>query len=157
MLLLIKTHTDVLIEQTETKPQETLEFILKKQRYAFAFSHPKNLSEEGKSLLAVTSSEATNCVLIITDENNSFSLTTPGHWNSEDGEEAINKLKNLLEFRSESDIDLHVKEVEKRSTRTEIETSGYNLENFDHLMSEILPELRRVNKKISEIWSIGWN
>ena len=34
-LLLIKKHTDMLIEQTRTKPQETLEFKMNKQRQIF--------------------------------------------------------------------------------------------------------------------------
>ena len=72
LLLLIKKHTDTLIEQTKTKPQETLELKLKKQMETFSFSTPLNLVEEGKSLLAATSFEATNSVFNITDENNSF-------------------------------------------------------------------------------------
>ena len=35
MLLLIKKHTDTLIEQTKTKPQETLEFKMNKQTQIF--------------------------------------------------------------------------------------------------------------------------
>ena len=31
LLFLIKKHTDTLIEQTKTKPQETLEFRMSKQ------------------------------------------------------------------------------------------------------------------------------
>ena len=103
-----------MIEQTKSKPQETLELKMNKQLQTFSFNPPINLSEEGKWLLAVTSLEATNSVSNITDENNSFSLSTPGYWNSEDGEELINKLNNLLELRSENVIELHVKEVEKR-------------------------------------------
>ena len=33
--LLIKKHTDTLIEQTKTRPQETLEFKMNKQRQIF--------------------------------------------------------------------------------------------------------------------------
>ena len=43
----------------------------------FAFSPPRNLSEEGKWLSAVTSFEATNSVVNVSVENNSFSLSTP--------------------------------------------------------------------------------
>ena len=32
---------------------------------------------------------ATNCVFNITDENNSFSISTPGHWSPEIGEELL--------------------------------------------------------------------
>ena len=79
LLLLIKKHTDTLIEQTKTKPQETLEFKMNKQIETFSFSPPINLVEEGKWLLAVTSFEVTNSVFNITDENNSFAITIPGH------------------------------------------------------------------------------
>ena len=43
MLLLIKKHTDTLIEQTRTKPQETLEFKMDKQIQTFSFNPPINL------------------------------------------------------------------------------------------------------------------
>ena len=55
LLLLIKKHTDTLIEQTKTKAQVTLELVLNKQTKAFSFNPPINLSEESKWLLAVTS------------------------------------------------------------------------------------------------------
>ena len=38
----------------------------------FSFNPPLNVYEEGKWLLTVTSFEATNCVFMITIENNSF-------------------------------------------------------------------------------------
>ena len=38
LLLLIKKHTDTLIEQTRTKPQETLEFKMDKQMQIFRLS-----------------------------------------------------------------------------------------------------------------------
>ena len=65
MLLLIKKQTDTLIKQTKTKPQGTLEFKMNKQMEIFNFSPPKNLSEEGKCLLAVTSFSATTSLLNI--------------------------------------------------------------------------------------------
>ena len=46
LLLLIQKHTDTLIEQTKTKPQETLEFKLNKQMDTFSFFIPINLPEE---------------------------------------------------------------------------------------------------------------
>ena len=59
LLLLIKKHTDTLIQQTKTKPQETLEFKMNKQTQTFSFSPPINLVEEDKWLLAVSSFECT--------------------------------------------------------------------------------------------------
>ena len=60
LLLLIKKHTDTLIEQTKTKPHGTLEFKMSKQLQKLSFNPPKNLVEEGIWLLGVTSFKATN-------------------------------------------------------------------------------------------------
>ena len=62
LLFLIKKHTDTFIEQTRTKPQETLEFKMNKQRQTFSFNPPINLIEEDKWLLAVSLIECTNSV-----------------------------------------------------------------------------------------------
>ena len=80
LLLLFKKHTDTLIEQTKTKPQETLELKMNKQMQAFSLNSPISLVEEKKWLLAVNSFECTNSVFNITDENNSFSIIIPGHY-----------------------------------------------------------------------------
>ena len=55
----------------------------------FSFSPSIHLAEEDKWLLAVTSFEATDSVFNLTDKNNSFSITIPSYWNSEDGEELL--------------------------------------------------------------------
>ena len=109
LLFLNEKHTYTFIEQTKTKPQKTPEFHSKKQMVSFSFNPPINLAEESKWLLAVTSFEATNSVFNITDENKSFLITTPGHWNSKDGEEFNNKLIIILDLRSENDIELQIK------------------------------------------------
>ena len=79
LLLLLKKHTDMLIEETKTRPQETPKFNMNKQIQVFSFSPPINLSEEGKWFLAVTSFETTNSVFNITEKNNSFSISIPGY------------------------------------------------------------------------------
>ena len=100
LLLSIKKHTDTLIEQTKTKPQETLEFKMNKQMQSFSFSPPLNLLKEGKCLLAVSSFECTNSVFNITNENNSFSIIIPGHYQTESAEKTIDELNKMLELRS---------------------------------------------------------
>ena len=45
LLLLDKKHTDTLIEQTKTRPQETLEFKMNKQMQTLSFNPPINLVE----------------------------------------------------------------------------------------------------------------
>ena len=77
LLLLIKKHTDTLIEQTKTRPQVTLEFKMKKQMQTFSYKPPLNLFEEDEWLLGMTFFEGTNSVFNETNENNSFSASTP--------------------------------------------------------------------------------
>ena len=89
-LFLIKKYTETLITQTRTRPQETLEYKVKKQMQTFSFNPPINFTEEGKWVIAVISFEATNSVFNITDENNSFSILTPSHWSPKDIGELIN-------------------------------------------------------------------
>ena len=89
LLLLLKKHTDTLIERTKTRPREIFEFKMNKQMQTFSFSPPINLVEEGKWLMEVVSFESTNSVFNITIENNSCSIFIPGHWET-------NLLKILL-------------------------------------------------------------
>ena len=141
LLLLIKKHTDTLIEQTKTKPQETLEFKMNKQMQIFSFNPPINLVEEGKRLLAVSSFECTNSVFNITNENNSFSIIIPGHYQTEFAEETIDKLNKLLELKS---LELHVAEVRKRGDKIKIGDYEYKLSDFDTQKNEIIEELKNV-------------
>ena len=96
MLLLIKKHTDTLIEQTKTKPQETLGFKMNKQMQSFSFNPPINLVKEGKWLLGLSSLECTNSVFNITNEKNSFSIIIPGHHQTEFAEKVINDLNKIF-------------------------------------------------------------
>ena len=66
--LLFLKHTGTLIQKTKTKSQETFEYKMIKQRQTFSFIPPKQLVEEDKWLLVVTSLEATNSVFKITDK-----------------------------------------------------------------------------------------
>ena len=143
LLLLIKQYTDTLIEQTKTKPQETLEFKMNKQMQTFSFIPPINLIEEGKWLLAVSSFECTNSVFNITNKNNSFSITIPGHWNSKSAEKTIDELNKLLELRAQNDIELHVKEVRERSNQIKIGENEYlKLSDLDTCKDGTIRELK---------------
>ena len=144
LLLLIKKHTDTLIQQTRTKPQETLEFKMNKQRQTFSFNPPINLIEEDKWLLAVSSFECTNSVFNITDDNNSFSIIIPAHWETEFAEKIIDEVNRLLELRS---LDLHVNEVRKRGNKLKIGDIEYKLSDFDNQKYEIIEELKKAKYK----------
>ena len=141
LLLLIKKNTDTLIEQTKTKPQETLEFKMKKQMQTFSFNPPINLVEEGKWLMAVSSLECTNFVSNITNENNSFSIIIPGHYQNKSAEKAIDELNILLELKS---LELHVKEVRERGHQIIIGDKEYKLLDFDTFKEELLEKLKKV-------------
>ena len=141
LLLLIKKHTDTLIEQTKTRPKETLEFKMSKQMQKFSFSPPINLLEEGKWLLAVSSFECTNSVFNITDVNNSFSIIIPGHYETEFAEKIIDEVNRLLELRS---LELHVNEVRKRGDIIKIGDKEYKLSDFDNQKYEMIEELKKV-------------
>ena len=110
------------------------------KRNFFSFSPSIELVDEGKWLLAVGSFEAINSLFDIPDENNSFSISTPGHWSSEEGEEFTNKLNRKLKGRSEWDIELHVDEVRKRSHQIKIGDKEYNLSDLDTRKNEIFKE-----------------
>ena len=146
LLLLIKKHTDTLIEQTKTKPQETLEFKMNKQNQTFSFNPSINLLEEGKWLLAVSSFECTNSVFNITKENNSFSIMIPGHYPNESDEKFIDELNRLLELRT---LKLHVNEVRKRGNIIKIGDNEYQLSDFDNQKYEIIEELK--NAKYNDL------
>ena len=141
LLLLIKKHTDTLIEQTRTKPQETFEFKMNKQTQTFSFNPSINLVEEDKWLLAVSSFECTNSVFNITDENNSFSIIIPGHYQNKSDEKTIDELNKLLELRT---LELYVQEVKKRGNKIKIADKEYKLSDFDNQKNEILQELKNV-------------
>ena len=146
LLLLIKKHTDTLTEQTKTKPQETLEFKMNKQMQKFSFNPPINLVEEGKWLLAVSSFECTNSVFNITNENNSFSIIVPGHYEDKFAEKTIDDLNKLIELKS---LELHVDEVRKRGNKIKIGDNEYKLSDFDNQKYEILQELK--NAKYNDL------
>ena len=146
LLLLIKKHTDTLIEQTKTKPQETLEFKMNKQKQTFSFNPPINLLEEGRWLLGVSSFECTNSVFNITNENNPFSIIVPGHYETESAEKTINELNKLLELRSQNGIELHVEQVRKKGL---LLINDYSLSSLGMFKDDILEDLK--NAKFNDL------
>ena len=139
LLLIIKKHKDTLIEQTKTKPQETLEFKMNKQM-PFLFT-TNSLVEEGKWLPAVFSFKCTNSVFNITNENSSFLITKPSHWETKSAEKTFSELNKLLGLRS---LDLHVKEVRERRNQIKKGDNEYILSDFYTQKNEILEELKNV-------------
>ena len=135
-----------MVQQTKTKPQEILEFKMNKQKQTFSFNPPINLLEEGKWLLAVSSFECTNSVFNITNENNSFSIIVPGHYETESAEKTIDELNKLLELRSQNGIELHVEQVRKTVL---ILINDYSLSSLGMFKDEILEDLK--NAKFNDL------
>ena len=146
LLLLIKKHTDTLIEQTKTKPQETLEFKMIRSKQTFSFNPPLNLVEERKWLIAVSLFDCLNSIFNITSNNNSFSIIIPGHYQSKPAEKTIDELNKLLELKS---LELHVAEVRKRGNKIKIGNNEYKLSDFDTQKHEIVEELK--NAKYNDL------
>ena len=115
---------------------------MNKQMENFSFIPPINLIEEGKWLPAVTSFEATDSVFNITDENNGFSISTPGYWSSKGGALTIYKLQKLFELRSQNDFEMHVEQARKRGNQIKIGDKEYKLSDPDTQKNEIIEEFQ---------------
>ena len=89
----------------------------------------------------MSSFECTNSIFNITDENNSFSIIIPGHWETEFAEKIIDEVSRLLDLRY---LDLHVNEVRKRGNKIKNRDKGYKLSDFDNQKYEIVEELKNV-------------
>ena len=72
LLLSITKNCETLIEQTHTKPQETLEFKMVKPRETFHFKPPIQI--KGNWMIGLTDLEVYNSIFNITEENNKFGL-----------------------------------------------------------------------------------
>ena len=72
LLLSITINCETLIEQTHTKPQETLEFKMTKPREIFHFKPPIQI--KGDWMIGLTDLEVYNSIFNITEENNKFEL-----------------------------------------------------------------------------------
>ena len=72
LLLSITKNCETLIQQTHTKPQETLEFKMTKPRETFHFKPPIQI--KGDWMIGLTDLEVYNSIFNITEENNKFEL-----------------------------------------------------------------------------------
>ena len=84
--------------------------------------------------------ECKNSVSNITNENNSFSTTVPGHWENNSTKKTFDELNKLLELRSQNGIDLHVEEVRKKGLTV---INDYPLSSIGTFKEQILEELKK--------------
>ena len=72
LLLSITKNSETLIEQTHTKPQETLEIKMTKPGETIRFIPPIQINGDG--MVGLTSLEVYNSIFTITEENYKFEL-----------------------------------------------------------------------------------
>ena len=101
---------------------------MNKQSQPFSSNPPINLFEEDKWLLALSFVECTNSVYNHTNENISFSIIIPSHYQTKADEKTIDELKKFSELRS---LELHVKEVRKNGNKIKTDDNEYELSDFD--------------------------
>ena len=92
----------------------------------------------------MTSFECTNFVFNINNENNSFSITLPGHWIPETAQQTIDKLKELSEL-DERDLSLHLSAVREKRQKIYIGRDEYDLSDLDCslLRNEIFEKIKK--------------
>ena len=88
--------------------------------------------------------EATNSAFNTTTENNKFSITTSAYSTSRGGAKTIIELRELLEFRTQNDCELHVEGIRKRRNQKKIGDSEYQLSDLDTRKNDIIEELKNV-------------
>ena len=72
LLLSIAKSNQEIVENTHSKPQESLEIKMTKQKESFSFDVPLQLNE--KWMMGVTSLEVYNTVYNITEKNNKLQI-----------------------------------------------------------------------------------
>ena len=110
LLSIAKSKLDI-VENTLSKPQETLEFKMNKQKETFSFDIPLDLPEQ--SMMGVTSLEVYNTVYNITEKNKKLK-----HFTTEQNLkeykfaiEFIPKIKNLYETSNIEEIKKLINDV----------------------------------------------
>ena len=105
LLSFAKSNLDI-VENTLSKPQETLEFKMNKQKASFSFDIPLQLPE--KWMMGVTSLEVYNTVYNITKKNNILKhfITEQNLKEYKLPTEFIPKIKNLYETSNKGISDI---------------------------------------------------
>ena len=111
LLLSIAKSNLKIVENTLSKPQETLEFKMNKQKESFSFDIPLDLPE--KWMMGVTSLEVYNTIYNITEKNNKLKLFTTEQNLKEYkfATEFIPKIKNLYETSDIEEIKRLINDV----------------------------------------------
>ena len=112
LLLSIAKSNQEIVENTHSKPQETLDFKMNKQKESFSFDIPLELPEQW--MMGVTSLEVYNTVYNITEKNNKIKLfkTDKKLKEYKVATELMSKIKKLYETSGNKGIP-NIEEIEK--------------------------------------------
>ena len=101
LLLSITKNCETLIEQTHTKPEETLEFKMTKPREIFHFTTPVEIKEDW--MLGLVDLEVYKSIFNITDENNKFELyrDTSGKFGFVELKDELEEILNISHITNE--------------------------------------------------------
>ena len=114
LLLSIAKSNQEIVENTHSKPQETLEFKMNIQKETFSFDIPLDLPEQW--MMGVTSLEVYNTIYNITEENNKINIFETEEMLKEYkiATEFIPKIKHLYETSKIEEIKKLIKDVKFR-------------------------------------------
>ena len=126
LLLNIAKSNQEIVENTHSKPQETLEFKMTKQKESFSFDVPLQLNENW--MMGVTSLEVYNTVYNITNSNNKLKILLTDEQLIEHGVDIVlvKNIKSLYESYNLENQEAYNEFVEKVST---IITDSYSENN----------------------------
>ena len=126
LLLNIAKSNQEIVENTHSKPQETLEFKMTKQKESFSFDVPLQLNENW--MIGVTSLEVYNTVYNITNSNNKLKILLTDEQLIEHGVDIVlvKNIKSLYESYNLENQEAYNEFVEKVST---IITNSYSENN----------------------------
>ena len=112
LLLSIAKSNQKIVENTHSKPQETLEFKMNKQKESFSFDLPLELPEQW--MMGVTSLEVYNTLYNITEKNNKHKLFETDKMLKEYkvATEFMSKIKKLYETSGNKGIS-NIEEIKK--------------------------------------------
>ena len=113
LLLNIAKSNQEIVGNTQSKPQETLEFKMTKQKESFSFDVPLELPE--KWMMGVTSLEVYNTVYNITEKNNKL--------------EILLTKQQLEEHRVDTDLVSTIKNLHEASDHNFIEKTNTLITN----------------------------
>ena len=116
LLLNIAKSNQEIVENTHSKPQETLEFKMTKQKESFSFDVPLQLNENW--MMGVTSLEVYNTVYNITNSNNKLKILLTDEQLIEHGVDIVlvKNIKSLYESYNLENQEAYNEFVEKVST-----------------------------------------